>query len=613
MSSHMSASHSQPKRQRKLRDGDSAAAAAGEETKEASKKTEGLRQTTMAGWLKTKSCSDSALGSEEAKTPLLISTPTRSFVASAAPAVPSDVPGARAAAGEADDVALGTSSTALAGPFSASSGPPDMAGLPSLRLKGTTRMEVRGRHRKQDPCDSSEQDANSGTVFSSSKRTKVETELLGGSGGNGGAIMIEESEEEAPMKSAPKPKPSLGQELVPPWCRTLRISAGRAAAAAGIHCYADVGEMFLEFLYQDLPELFLEDAALAGVEVVSPAAERARLLDKSGEVELLDQTLRDAATAPGIEGALSAREAVGATVAKAERAGRLTAEEAKELRSTLELEINLEFGTRHEDSALEVYEQRMGTKVYGAQHRVSVPMPADGPQAALSQAFPVPHTGVRPRDGDGVSSGDHGSRSDSKVAGNSSSIDSNLRGPQPFFRLTGFVDGLVDVQRGSPAPPNNGNPPRAGGIAFSSMHMTGAVHAGAATSETLVVEVKHRMGRIKDPPDIYDVVQLCSYCRALGCTRGDLVQCLRTRGADGKGAAASKQQLEKLHVTRIDFSEGSPDRRGWDEHVLPGLYAVAAAVYAARRDQTLRLRLLAASNPEERVRMVAELLPHLGR
>lgn len=31
----------------------------------------------------------------------------------------------------------------------------------------------------------------------------------------------------------------------------LRISAGRAAAVAGIHPYAEVGEIFLELLYQD--------------------------------------------------------------------------------------------------------------------------------------------------------------------------------------------------------------------------------------------------------------------------------------------------------------------------------------------------------------------------
>lgn len=55
-----------------------------------------------------------------------------------------------------------------------------------------------------------------------------------------------------------------------------------------------------------------------------------------------------------------------------------------------------------------------------------------------------------------------------------------LSGGKPLFYLTGFVDGMVDVRRGS-APPVSGI----------------AVSPGAPGDETLVVEVKHRMGRIK--------------------------------------------------------------------------------------------------------------------
>ena len=55
-----------------------------------------------------------------------------------------------------------------------------------------------------------------------------------------------------------------------------------------------------------------------------------------------------------------------------------------------------------------------------------------------------------------------------------------MPGAPPFFLLTGFVDGMVDVRRGSAAP-----------VAGR------AVSPGAKGDETLVVEVKHRMGRIK--------------------------------------------------------------------------------------------------------------------
>ena len=69
----------------------------------------------------------------------------------------------------------------------------------------------------------------------------------------------------------------------------------------------------------------------------------------------------------------------------------------QDLRQALELEINLEFGARHEEAAIEIYEARLGKKVYGQQHRVSVGMPPDGPKFALSHCFPPPYLGARPQ------------------------------------------------------------------------------------------------------------------------------------------------------------------------------------------------------------------------
>ncbi|CAJ1385456.1 unnamed protein product [Effrenium voratum] len=402
----------------------------------------------------------------------------------------------------------------LATPVRARSAP-DLGQERSLRLKGTSRMEIRAR-----------------------KKAEV--------------VLVPDSDEE-PEPQRPK---------------VLRISAGRAAAAAGVHCYADVGEMFLELLYQDLPELLLEDARLAGAELVAPDQERARLLAKSGEARHLEAALASAAKAPGVEAQKVARQALQEVVARAEKQRRLSETEAADLRQMLELEVNLTFGARHEDTALESYEARVGSRVYGQQLRVFAAMPAEGPDAAL-RYLPSPHENVRPRE-------------DGETKGGREKNKQKQDGPLPLFYLTGFVDALVDVPRGA-APPKGSTtlPP-------------------AQASETLVVEVKHRMGRIKDPPEIYDVVQLCSYCRVLGTARGDLVQCLRAKTGD------------VMHVTRIDFSEGSPDGMGFDKHVLPALYATARAVYEKRDDRAWRIQLLQAS-PEERRRLIGELCPHLDR
>ncbi len=47
-----------------------------------------------------------------------------------------------------------------------------------------------------------------------------------------------------------------------------------------------------------------------------------------------------------------------------------------------------------------------------------------------------------------------------------------------------------------------------------------------------------------------------------------------------------------FYVNPLGVSRGSSDRRGFDEHVLPSLYKMAAAVYAVRGDEGRRLELL---------------------
>merc|ERR1712019_188850 len=100
--------------------------------------------------------------------------------------------------------------------------------------------------------------------------------------------------------------------------------------------------------------------------------------------------------------------------------------------------------------------------------------------------------------------------------------------------------------------------------------------ASSEAAETLVVEIKHRMGKLRDAPNIYDVIQLCAYCRVLGCARGHLVECLRQTQDTGTGS------IGDLKVSCHDFSDGAPDRIGFDQHVLPSLYGFARAIYAAR-------------------------------
>eukprot|EP00929_Paragymnodinium_shiwhaense_P038468 TRINITY_DN20313_c0_g1_i1.p1 TRINITY_DN20313_c0_g1~~TRINITY_DN20313_c0_g1_i1.p1 ORF type:complete len:558 (-),score=175.61 TRINITY_DN20313_c0_g1_i1:378-2015(-) len=363
--------------------------------------------------------------------------------------------------------------------------------------------------------------------------------------------------------------------------QTLRFSAGRAAKAAGIHPYTDVGELFLEFVYQDLPDVLLRDALALGVVLQDPEAERRRLLEKSGSQQALEEQLKAAREAMWLEPMRAAQENIRQLVAAAKEAGRLDAEEAEELDSTLQQECNLSFGDRHEDAAIEAYEQLVGAKVYGCQRRVSVPMPPEGPAAALA-SLPAVRLEAMPPD-------------EPAVPGKEASEKAKRRDEEAspaYFRVTGFIDGLVNLPRLVPP----------GGAA-----RTAASAAAAKGLETVIVEVKHRMKGVRD--NIYDIVQACCYSRAFGLSRGHLVQCVREEARKGLGPG---QHVGELHVTALDFQAGSEHRKGWDEHVLPAMYAVAASVYATRQNEAARLRLLGAP-PEERVKLVGELCPQLAR
>ncbi|CAE7751573.1 unnamed protein product, partial [Symbiodinium necroappetens] len=106
----------------------------------------------------------------------------------------------------------------------------------------------------------------------------------------------------------------------------------------------------------------------------------------------------------------------------------------RDIKRPSRLEVNLDFGARHEDAAIEAYQERVGSQVYGQQHRVCLPLPVDGATHALCQAFPAPHEGTRPRED-----------IKANAVGQESKPPSDAREVpvhRPFFLLTGFVDGL---------------------------------------------------------------------------------------------------------------------------------------------------------------------------
>ena len=117
----------------------------------------------------------------------------------------------------------------------------------------------------------------------------------------------------------------------------------------------------------------------------------------------------------------------------------------------------------------------------------------------------------------------------------------------------------------------------------------------------LLVEVKHRVGRLQVPPPFYDQLQACTYCLMLGVDAADLVQCVR-----------SSRSESQIHVTRIRLDE-APLFHGqaWRTHVLPRLYAFADAVHKFRADRRLRHAYMLGDD-ETRDALLADALPHIS-
>ncbi|CAM9904325.1 unnamed protein product [Pylaiella littoralis] len=142
----------------------------------------------------------------------------------------------------------------------------------------------------------------------------------------------------------------------------------------------------------------------------------------------------------------------------------------------------------------------------------------------------------------------------------------------------------------------------------------------AETWETrrVVVEVKNRMHRARNPPPLYDQIQLVTYMLMIGAPAGDLVQFVKTgagRGSGRRGAAENEKDSRAtagdVLVSRVELNcRTYRHREHWEGTILPRLYEFARMVYRFRGDDLRRWRYLLAA-PEEQREMLVECCPYL--
>lgn len=148
----------------------------------------------------------------------------------------------------------------------------------------------------------------------------------------------------------------------------VRLPVSKMAAIAGLHPYADVAELALELVYQDRHHILLQDADNLGVQLISRQEETHQLARKVAAAgpaasAAMKQAEAAAAGVPSVKAASGVKSAAQTAINTAVAMRKLTAAEADTLQAELRKNVDTGFGSRHEDAALDAYEQQTGWEV----------------------------------------------------------------------------------------------------------------------------------------------------------------------------------------------------------------------------------------------------------
>ncbi|KAL1518924.1 hypothetical protein AB1Y20_003196 [Prymnesium parvum] len=145
--------------------------------------------------------------------------------------------------------------------------------------------------------------------------------------------------------------------------RAVRIAASQVAAVCGYHPFSDPEEVFLDTLYQDR-QLHEDDLAALGLSAPRADEQLAIALRPLGDGALAAEVLRALAAQPGTADELHALSRRAATLcAAASASGAVSAAHARDLERCVRSHVYTRFGTRHEASAIELYERQTGCAV----------------------------------------------------------------------------------------------------------------------------------------------------------------------------------------------------------------------------------------------------------
>ena len=378
---------------------------------------------------------------------------------------------------------------------------------------------------------------------------------------------------------------------------SLRLSASRIAALTGFNPYADLPTLIMDLIYQGYAGQILlsQDASLLGMELVSRDTAMEELLTKAAKSATeVAKTAKDKAEAKEIQTAVKQITKIqrgeakppstiaGATKMKTQTLAKinevqnklpktskakLSSGEVKMLNEGIRSAVDTNFGTHHENEALDLYEKRYGCEVRERNegiycwdfvrgeeggdedvvHPASVNEPTAVPLGLAKKLYGSAEEDSAVNGGEGkltkppvcVDLTDGVVNDVEKADAMKKSGDMDDSAPparkkqksRPFFSILGSIDGIRDELFYAPPAASSGD-----GDCQDSEQESWALRP-------IVVECKHRMRKLYYPPPLYDQIQSTVYCLMHGTDEADLVQVLRSEKK--RKAAKPKKKEDK--------------------------------------------------------------------
>ena len=222
--------------------------------------------------------------------------------------------------------------------------------------------------------------------------------------------------------------------------------------------------------------------------------------------------------------------------------------------------VDTNFGTHHENEALDLYEQRYGCEVRERNEGVYcwdfVRGEEDGTSSGTGEATAVPvglakklYDNASRNSNDGESNATNGHQAaeciDLTDDVDNSDEEKEKAGPKekpggrPYFCILGSIDGIRDELCYVPPATEVSAADSASGGAEADGH---DAEDESWMLKPIVVECKHRMRKLYNPPPLYDQIQSTVYCLMRGTDEADLVQVLRS---EKKRKAAPKPRRKE--------------------------------------------------------------------